>query len=339
MNMCEGLGFKHLSHHEQQTYKVILKALSLMSESIDCSQLNRNVDVMKIIQTVLGDNPSIIYFNKTKIEVEVSALGKWIILTVVHSKAQTEKMMKALDTKATKIITTVKASSKDEYSLLINLYSAFQRNVRYDKEEVQANSKGICNSPSSHNAYGALINRVAVCDGFSSAFAFLTKKLGFDCMLVVGRSAYSSTGFTNHAWNIIKVQSKFYHMDITWDTRRYNEFGEYSHVYFAMKDEEIAYDHTWDKNTAPSCSYNDLSYYIRNSLYANTTDQLNEIIKAYAKKQTNVFQVKLSRNISLPKNAGEYLTQRIVNESAIFEGHIKFIYGWNENTRCFYAKI
>jgi len=339
MSLCEGLGFKYLSHKEQQGYKVILKAFSSMADSIDCSQINHNIDLMKIVQTVLGDNPSIIYFNKTKIEVEKSVLDKRIILTEVHSKPQAGKMYIDLEAKANKIISSVKAISSDEYSLLTNLYCSFQKNIRYDKEEIQANSKGICNSPASHNAYGALINRVAVCDGFSSAFVLLAKKLGFDCMLVTGHSAYSSTGFTNHAWNIVKVRGRFYHMDITWDTRRYNEFGEYSHVYFAMKDEEIAYDHSWDKNITPACSSNDLSYYIKNRLFANDADQLNEIIKAYDKEQANVFRIKLSRNISLPNNAGEYLAQRVVNEAANFEGRKQFSYGWSENTRCFFAKI
>jgi hypothetical protein len=310
-----------------------------MAESIDCSQINRSLDLMKIIQTVLGDNPSISYFNKTKIEVEESALGKRIILAGVHPKPQAQKMHTDLEAKANKIISSVKAISSDDYSLLTNLYCSFQKNVRYDKEEIKANAKGICNSPASHNAYGALVNRLAVCDGFSSAFAFLTQKLGFDCMLVVGRSAYSSTGFTNHAWNIIKVQGKFYHMDITWDTRKYNEFGEYSYVYFAMTDEEITNDHSWDNNTTPVCSHNYLSYYIRNGLYANTTDQLNEIIKAYGKKQANVFRIKLSRNISLPDNAGDYLVQKVVDEAVTVTGRIQVCHGWNENTRCFFAKI
>jgi len=98
-------------------------------------------------------------------------------------------------------------------------------------------SKGISVNPASHNAYGAIINKLAVCDGFSSAFVLLAQKLGFECMLAAGRSAYE-TALVEHAWNVVRVQNRFYHVDITWDTRKYNEFGEFSYVYFAVTDEE-----------------------------------------------------------------------------------------------------
>ena len=339
MNLNEGLGFKQLSYQEQQAYKVMLKALSSMAASFDCSQINRSVDLMKVIQTVLGDNPAIIYFNKKQIQTEESVFGKRIILTGVHPKAHVEKMNTDLDEKANQIISSIKTSSSNEYSLLINTYDFLQKSVRYDKKEMNAMGKGTSNFPASHNAYGALVNGTAVCDGFSSAFVLLAKKLGFECMLVVGHSAYSSTAFSNHAWNIVKVRDKFYHMDITWDARKYDEFGEYSYAYFAMKDEEILNDHNWDKTTTPACSYNNLSYYVRNGLYANNMTQLDGIIRAYKSKQTDVFRIKLSRNILLPNNAGGYLAQRVVNEGTKLTGHIQFSYGWNESTGCFFAKI
>jgi len=206
-------------------------------------------------------------------------------------------------------------------------------------EELKSASKGICKTPVSHNAYGALINGLAVCDGFSSAFSLLAQKLGFECMLVVGHSAYTSTSFTNHAWNIIKVQNKFYHMDITWDARRYDEYKEYSYVYFAMKDEEINNDHKWDKNTTPSCIHNDLSFYLKYGLYVNNSSQLKEIITANIKKQSKVFRFKLSPSFTLPNKAGDYFSQMIINEAIKPGERLQISYGWNENTRCFFGKL
>ena len=269
MILREGLGFNYLSQQDQQAYKGLLNAFSLTASSIDCSRLNRNLNFMKIIQTVLGDNPSIIYFNKTQIETEESFLGKIIFLKEVQSKPQTNKMLSSLETKAENIISSIKSNTSDEYSLLINLYHYLQKNIKYDKEEIQANIKGICKFPDSHNAYGALINGKAVCDGFSSAFTFLAKKLDFNCMMAIGNSAYSSTSFTSHAWNIIKVKDKYYHMDITWDARTFEEYGEYSYQYFANNDSDISNTHRWDKKTTPICSYSDLSYYRKNGIFIN----------------------------------------------------------------------
>ena len=310
-----------------------------MTVSVNCSQINRDVDLMKVMQTVLGDNPYVIYFDKTKIEVEKSGPEKQIILIGVHPKPQAEKIILSLDAIANKIVSLVKAKSNDEYSLLINLYETIQTNIRYDKEEIQANIKGISKNPASHNAYGAIINKIAVCDGFSSAFTLLAQKLGFECILVVGRSEYTSTALADHAWNIVKIRDRYYHMDVTWDTRKYNEFGEFSYAYFALTDEEISYDHNWNKTITPVCSYSDFSYYSKNGLYANNMEQLKTIVKAFGRKNSNVFRVKLSRSINLPNNAGEYLVQRVLNE-VIQPGERKQAsYGWNENMRCFFAKI
>ena len=99
MILQEGLGFQRLSHHEQQAYKILIKAFSSMQTSIDCTKIERSVDLMKVIQTVLGDNPAVIYFNKTQIQTEESILGKNIILTGVYSKQQAEKMNADLEKK------------------------------------------------------------------------------------------------------------------------------------------------------------------------------------------------------------------------------------------------
>ena len=340
MDLREGLGFAHSSIQEQQAYKLMLKAFSSMAVSINCSQLNRDVDLMKVLQIVLGDNPSVIYFDKTKIQIEESVLGKRILLTGVHSKPQAEKMNQTLDVTANKIASLIKtkAASNDEYSLLITLYEILQKNIRYDKDELQANARGTSKNPASHNAYGAIINKLAVCDGFSSAFVLLAQKLGLKCMLVVGRSAYTST-LAEHAWNIVKVHDRYYHMDITWDARKYQEFDEFSYVYFAVTDVEIAGDHSWNKSATPICLYNDFSYYSKSGLYANNTGQLNEIIKGIGGKNAGIFRAKLSPEIKLPDNAGDYLVQMALNEAAKPGQRIQASYDWNENTRCFFAKI
>jgi hypothetical protein len=59
MILREGLGFKQLSQIEQQVYKIMLKAFSSMQVSFNITHVNRNVDLMKVMLTVLGDNPSL----------------------------------------------------------------------------------------------------------------------------------------------------------------------------------------------------------------------------------------------------------------------------------------
>jgi transglutaminase/protease-like cytokinesis protein 3 len=294
---------------------------------------------MNVLQTVLGDNPSVIYFDKTKIQVEKSGSKKQIHLTGVHPKPQVEKMNLALDKAANKIVLAVKESSDNQYSTLINIYKYLQKNVQYDNKEFNAVVKGKIKNVASHNAYGAIINKLAVCDGFSSAFSLLVQKLGFKCMLVFGRSAYTSAALSNHAWNIIKVRNQYYHFDITWDARKFNELSLFSYVYFAMSDVEITNDHKWNKTTTPACTDDNFSYYSKNGLYIIDKEQLDDVIKEFCRDSSVVLQLKLSRNIKLPNNAGKHLIQMILKRITKPGMKTRASYGWNANTRCFFARI
>ena len=335
MHLREGLGFEHLTSKEQQAYRLILKAFSAMSTSFDCSPIDRRVDLMKVIQVVLGDNPALIYLDKT----QARFVGSTIQLTGLASKSRIAKMNAALDTAANTIVASVGTNTSDAYSRLIQVYEFLQKHVRYDHQELLAYSKGKSKNQNSHNAYGALLEGLAVCSGFSAAFALLAQKLGFACMSAIGRSAHRSTGFVEHAWNIVKVGSHCYHMDVTWDANQFAERGVCSYDYFALTDEEMVCDHDWDIQSTPACSVKDFSYYVKNGLYANSTGQLDDIIKHAVKTREVPVRVKLSYRIGLPADAEEYLAQLVMDE-AMKSGHlIQIEYSWNEYTRCFYAKI
>jgi len=333
MNLREGLGFKQLSNQEKEAYNVMLKAFLSLSISINCSNISREVDLMKVMQVVLGDNPSVIYFNKTQIKIEESISGRRIKLVGINLKSQAKSMNLKLSVTANLIVSSIRKSSTDDYSLLINTYEFLQKNIKYDDKLLN----GSHSNTHSHNAYGALLNKVAVCDGFSSAFALLAQKLGFECMLVIGDSTRSQASSSKHAWNIVKVQNKYYHMDVTWDAIRYNEYKEYSYTYFALKDQEIAADHIWDRNTTPPCIYSDFSYFWRNGLYASDREQLCEIINSL--RDNNILQFKLSKNMFLPNNQAKYLTQIVTNETLKIGRSSQINYSWDGNTRCFFGKI
>lgn len=59
-------------------------------------------------------------------------------------------------------------------------------------------------------AYGALVNKIAVCQGYSAAFQLLMQKLQIPGIVV------QSTPM-NHAWNMVRYEGEWYHIDATWD--------------------------------------------------------------------------------------------------------------------------
>lgn len=61
-----------------------------------------------------------------------------------------------------------------------------------------------------YTAYGALVEGIAVCQGYAEAYDYLLEKVGIYSVLC-------SSEKLNHAWNIVRISGKYYHVDVTWD--------------------------------------------------------------------------------------------------------------------------
>lgn len=100
---------------------------------------------------------------------------------------------------------------------------------------------------SSHTAYGALINGVAVCDGYSEAFKFLLDKSGINNVLIFGEGEEAGPPFSqeiNHAWNLVEIDGVFYHYDLTWNDDDVNERAVYT--YYKKDDNYFDDTHWWE---------------------------------------------------------------------------------------------
>ncbi len=68
-----------------------------------------------------------------------------------------------------------------------------------------------------HNVYGALVNRKVVCEGYARAFKYILDGLSIENILVSGTATNSNNSTESHAWNYVKLDGKWYAIDVTWD--------------------------------------------------------------------------------------------------------------------------
>lgn len=61
-----------------------------------------------------------------------------------------------------------------------------------------------------HSAYGILVDKKGVCSGYAYAYRLFMQAYGIPCVLINSDSM-------NHAWNMIQLGGKWYHVDCTWD--------------------------------------------------------------------------------------------------------------------------
>ena len=92
-------------------------------------------------------------------------------------------------------------------------------------ERARAVLDDILHSLSVFDAYGAMIEHSAVCDGISDAFRILCLIEGIPCLKVTG-TGVTSSGSESHAWNKVFIEDEWYIVDATWG--RNGEFVTHS---------------------------------------------------------------------------------------------------------------
>ncbi len=130
-----------------------------------------------------------------------------------------------------------------------------------------------------HDAYGALINGKAVCEGYTKAFQYLLQKVGIQSFMATGEGNGDL-----HAWNIVRIDGKYYNVDLTWDDQKSNTF----HAYFNLTDERIKEDHIFDTTVykMPECISTDANYFaVYGGIFNEfSADDLGTLIKTNGKK-------------------------------------------------------
>lgn len=79
------------------------------------------------------------------------------------------------------------------------------------------------------NAYGALGDGAAKCDGISLAMKWICEEMGIPCMVMAGNQPGNPIG---HAWNVVRIDGTYYDLDVTNDVnsadRNYNYYGAFN---------------------------------------------------------------------------------------------------------------
>ena len=91
----------------------------------------------------------------------------------------------------------------------------------------------------SGSVYGALIEHHARCEGVSKAFAWCMNETGIECHTVAGTPLWeNSNRYSSHSWNIIKLGTQYYHVDIAADNMRTTDAEETLPLYAFLNSDD-----------------------------------------------------------------------------------------------------
>lgn len=128
-------------------------------------------------------------------------------------------------------------------------------------------------APDNQNIISVFLNHETVCQGYASAMQYLFNQLGIQSVIVTG-----TANGEPHAWNVVRLDGAYYHMDATWGNSTYTgsdgDFGRYiNYSYFAVTSEEIEKTHEADDTVLlPECNATADNYYVREGRYISEWD-------------------------------------------------------------------
>ena len=147
-------------------------------------------------------------------------------VSYLSSLEQEEKV----DEEVSNLLKSLDLSNKTDYQKVKAIYDYICSNVTYDHDNLNDESYSL-----KYTAYAALINKTAVCQGYASLFYRLALDAGVDTRVISGEAGGP------HAWNIVKLNGKYYNLDSTRDA------GRSTYAYF-LKNTNDFDDHVRDND-------------------------------------------------------------------------------------------
>lgn len=144
------------------------------------------------------------------------------------------EMKKQTYSEAKRIVRELDLANKSEYEKVYYINQYLCDNCIYTPDEDY--------TWKAQTAYGTLIEGSSVCEGYARSAQLLFSLCDVESFYVVG-----DTPEGGHAWNIVKVDGKYYQLDATW-----NDTDIAPNGYFLVTDDFMSLSRTWDRSRYPA---------------------------------------------------------------------------------------
>lgn len=129
----------------------------------------------------------------------------------------------AYDQAVAKILESAVLPGMSQYQIALSVHDYLASHFRYDE------------SSSRFKGWNLLIDGTAVCEGYARAYMDVLKRAGLEAVYVKSDSM-------DHAWNLVKIDHQWYHVDVTWDDPLSDCYGRVMHSCFLADDATISDD-------------------------------------------------------------------------------------------------
>ena len=145
-------------------------------------------------------------------------------------------------------LTSLQSKKRSDYEKEKLIHDYIVSNVAYGYPGGKKEPEG-----DAYSAYGALVLKKAVCNGYAEGMKLLCDLSGVTCKMISG-----TADGEKHAWNLIKLDKEWYHADLTCDDPEPDETSRIMYPYFNVDDTQMKADHKWNAALYQKAEGNDL---------------------------------------------------------------------------------
>lgn len=217
-----------------------------------------------------------------------------ILPEYLFDKGKVKEHQKAMKARVEKLARPAMKMTETEKELYIHDFIC--DHVQYDKLK----------KPYSHEIIGPLGQGVGVCEGIAKTVKVLCDALGVWCIIAISDANPDKKIKYRHAWNILRIDGTYYHLDATFDNTLSRGIGRelIRYDYFNLDDSRFFRDHEPVMYPVVPCSQGDKFYYREKKLSFTKTEEVGKrAIQAAKKGKPLIFHWR-----------GGYLTREVAEE-------------------------
>ena len=266
-------GYRHLAGNaERDIYRTLQEAVQGRSLTATIEPAGPDL-VFEIFLTLMNDYPEYFWLSPRLDFTTRSVNGSAVDMEIRFTHTEDPKELKEREEQVSRVLEKI----LDEVGDITDPYEQVKRVYEYLITETKYRSR-----VTDQSMYSVLVDGRGVCAGYARAFQFIMRNLGFESIIVTGDlkqsgreggvlslfTPYISEDLDGHAWNMVKIGTHWYHVDVTSGEALTPRNSNISYTFLAIPDEQLLKTHTVSEGQVlPQADSYDLEYYRTHGLY------------------------------------------------------------------------